>query len=134
MCFRREINPEQSALSLLPRHPVHDEKLGQRWIVVLAQGAMLLALKQLFFCCSRLSFSKNGVVRIDGFSTPDQYDDEALSLWTHENYEDDEFDLESIKYILGYIGDKFCQMVTSEKAAMTWVKKDGTCRLTLCVY
>ncbi|XP_075697251.1 putative JmjC domain-containing histone demethylation protein 2C isoform X4 [Rhinoderma darwinii] len=78
-----------------------------------------------FYYFRRLSFSKNGVVRIDGFSTPDQYDDEALSLWTHENYEDDELDLESIKYILGYIGDKFCQMVTSEKAAVSWVKKDA---------
>ncbi|KAG8552533.1 hypothetical protein GDO81_004562 [Engystomops pustulosus] len=78
-----------------------------------------------FYYFRRLSFSKNGVVRIDGFSTPDQYDDEALSLWTHDNYEDDELDLESIKYILGYIGDKFCQMVTSEKAAMSWVKKDA---------
>ncbi|RMC11765.1 hypothetical protein DUI87_11889 [Hirundo rustica rustica] len=71
-----------------------------------------------------LSFSKNGVVRIDGFSSPDQYDDEALSLWTHENYEDDELDLETSKYILDIIGDKFCQLVTSEKTAMSWVKKD----------
>ncbi|KAJ7398780.1 putative JmjC domain-containing histone demethylation protein 2C isoform X3 [Pitangus sulphuratus] len=71
-----------------------------------------------------LSFSKNGVVRIDGFSSPDQYDDEALSLWTHENYDDDELDLETSKYILDIIGDKFCQLVTSEKTAMSWVKKD----------
>lgn len=75
------------------------------------------------FC--RLSFSKNGVVRIDGFSSPDQYDDEAISLWTHENYDDDEVDIEMCKYILGHIGDKFCQLVTSEKTAMSWVKKDG---------
>ncbi|KAM8924254.1 putative JmjC domain-containing histone demethylation protein 2C isoform 2-T2 [Pelodytes ibericus] len=78
-----------------------------------------------FYYFRRLSFSKNGVVRIDGFSSPDQYDDEALSLWTHDNYEDDDMDLETIKYILGYIGDKFCQLVTSEKAAMSWVKKDA---------
>ncbi|KAM4636089.1 putative JmjC domain-containing histone demethylation protein 2C isoform 2-T2 [Discoglossus pictus] len=78
-----------------------------------------------FYYFRRLSFSKNGVVRIDGFSSPDQYDDEALSLWTHENYEDDELDLDTIKYILGYIGDKFCHLVTSEKAAMSWVKKDA---------
>ncbi|XP_063290225.1 probable JmjC domain-containing histone demethylation protein 2C isoform X1 [Pelobates fuscus] len=78
-----------------------------------------------FYYFRRLSFSKNGVVRIDGFSSPDQYDDEALSLWTHENYEDDDLDIETIKYILGYIGDKFCQLVTSEKAAMSWVKKDA---------
>uniref|UniRef100_A0A7M4EFZ9 Probable JmjC domain-containing histone demethylation protein 2C n=1 Tax=Crocodylus porosus TaxID=8502 RepID=A0A7M4EFZ9_CROPO len=78
-----------------------------------------------FYYFRRLSFSKNGVVRIDGFSSPDQYDDEAMSLWTHENYEDDELDLETSKYILDIIGDKFCQLVTSEKTAMSWVKKDA---------
>ncbi|NXU59722.1 JHD2C protein, partial [Turnix velox] len=78
-----------------------------------------------FYYFRRLSFSKNGVVRIDGFSSPDQYDEEALSLWTHENYEDDEPDLETCKYILDIIGDKFCQLVTSEKTAMSWVKKDA---------
>ncbi|KAM9325387.1 putative JmjC domain-containing histone demethylation protein 2C [Gastrophryne carolinensis] len=77
-----------------------------------------------FYYFRRLSYSKNGIVRIDGFSSPDQYDEEALSLWTHESYEDDDLDMDSIKYILNYIGDKFCQMVTSEKAAMSWVKKD----------
>ncbi|XP_059964883.1 probable JmjC domain-containing histone demethylation protein 2C isoform X2 [Mesoplodon densirostris] len=78
-----------------------------------------------FYYFRRLSFSKNGVVRIDGFSSPDQYDDEALSLWTHENYEDDEVDIETSKYILDIIGDKFCQLVTSEKTALSWVKKDA---------
>ncbi|XP_053766311.1 probable JmjC domain-containing histone demethylation protein 2C isoform X2 [Panthera pardus] len=78
-----------------------------------------------FYYFRRLSFSKNGVVRIDGFSSPDQYDDEAMSLWTHENYEDDELDVETSKYILDIIGDKFCQLVTSEKTALSWVKKDA---------
>ncbi|XP_031204493.1 probable JmjC domain-containing histone demethylation protein 2C isoform X3 [Mastomys coucha] len=78
-----------------------------------------------FYYFRRLSFSKNGVVRIDGFSSPDQYDDEAMSLWTHENYEDDEVDVETSKYILDIIGDKFCQLVTSEKTALSWVKKDA---------
>eukprot|EP00073_Rattus_norvegicus_P032670 XP_006256422.1 PREDICTED: probable JmjC domain-containing histone demethylation protein 2C isoform X2 [Rattus norvegicus] len=78
-----------------------------------------------FYYFRRLSFSKNGVVRIDGFSSPDQYDDEAMSLWTHENYEDDDIDVETSKYILDIIGDKFCQLVTSEKTALSWVKKDA---------
>ncbi|ERE92057.1 putative JmjC domain-containing histone demethylation protein 2C [Cricetulus griseus] len=78
-----------------------------------------------FYYFRRLSFSKNGVVRIDGFSSPEQYDDEAMSLWTHENYEDDEVDIETSKYILDIIGDKFCQLVTSEKTALSWVKKDA---------
>ena len=51
--------------------------------------------------------------------------DEAMSLWTHENYDDDELDIETSKYILDIIGDKFCQLVTSEKTALSWVKKDG---------
>ncbi|KAM6183261.1 putative JmjC domain-containing histone demethylation protein 2C isoform 2-T2 [Erethizon dorsatum] len=78
-----------------------------------------------FYYFRRLSFSKNGVVRIDGFSSPDQYDDEAMSLWTHESYEEDELDIETSKYILEIIGDKFCQLVTSEKTALSWVKKDA---------
>ncbi|XP_060048656.1 probable JmjC domain-containing histone demethylation protein 2C isoform X2 [Erinaceus europaeus] len=78
-----------------------------------------------FYYFRRLSFSKNGVVRIDGFSSPEQYDDEAMSLWTHENYDDDELDLETSKYILDIIGDKFCQLVTSEKIALSWLKKDA---------
>ncbi|XP_049646575.1 probable JmjC domain-containing histone demethylation protein 2C [Suncus etruscus] len=78
-----------------------------------------------FYYFRRLSFSKNGVVRIDGFSSPDQYDDEAMSLWAHDNYDDDELDIETSKYILDIIGDKFCQLVTSEKTALSWVKKDA---------
>lgn len=80
-----------------------------------------------FFChfsCS-LSYSKNGVIRIDGFSSPDQHDEEALSLWAPDAYEENDMELETSKYILSYIGDKFCQLVMSEKTAVTWIKKDG---------
>lgn len=31
-----------------------------------------------------------------------------MSLWIYENYEDDELDIEILKYILDIIGDKFC--------------------------
>lgn len=72
-----------------------------------------------------LSYSKNGVIRIDGFSSPDQYDEEAVSLWAPDMYEDNELDLETSKYILSYIGDKFCQLVMTENTAATWIKKDG---------
>lgn len=82
----------------------------------------------LFFSCHswcRLSYSKNGVIRIDGFSSPDQHDEEALSLWAPDAYEENDLDMETSKYILSYIGDKFCQLVMSEKTAATWIKKDG---------
>lgn len=78
-----------------------------------------------FFLISSLSYSKNGVIRIDGFSAPDQYDEEALGLWAPEGYEENNLDLETSKYILTYIGDKFCQLVMTENTATTWMKKDG---------
>ncbi|WP_204265085.1 hypothetical protein, partial [Klebsiella aerogenes] len=37
----------------------------------------------------------------------------------------DELDIETSKYILDIIGDKFCQLVTGEKTALSWVKKDA---------
>ncbi|XP_047673644.1 probable JmjC domain-containing histone demethylation protein 2C isoform X1 [Tachysurus fulvidraco] len=78
-----------------------------------------------FYYFRRLSYSKNGVIRIDGFSYPDQHDEEALSLWAPDACEENDLDLETSKYILSYIGDKFCQLVMSEKTAATWIKKDA---------
>uniref|UniRef100_A0A673KRV0 Probable JmjC domain-containing histone demethylation protein 2C n=1 Tax=Sinocyclocheilus rhinocerous TaxID=307959 RepID=A0A673KRV0_9TELE len=78
-----------------------------------------------FYHFRRLSYSKNGVIRIDGFSAPDQYDEEALSLWAPEGYEENNLDLETSKYILSDIGDKFCQLVMTENTATTWIKKDA---------
>ncbi|XP_052427313.1 probable JmjC domain-containing histone demethylation protein 2C isoform X1 [Carassius gibelio] len=78
-----------------------------------------------FYHFRRLTYSKNGVIRIDGFSAPDQYDEEALGLWAPEVYEENNLDLETSKYILSYIGDKFCQLVMTENTASTWIKKDA---------
>lgn len=74
---------------------------------------------------SRLSFSKNGVIRMDGFSTPDQFDDEALALWDPGVMQESHLDRTTAKYILSFIGDKFCQMVLTENTAASSVKKDG---------
>lgn len=62
---------------------------------------------------------------MDGFSTPDQFDDEALALWVPGVMEESHLDQTTAKYILSFIGDKFCQMVVTENTAATWVKKDG---------
>ncbi|XP_067858715.1 probable JmjC domain-containing histone demethylation protein 2C isoform X2 [Heptranchias perlo] len=78
-----------------------------------------------FYYFRRLAFSKNAVLRIDGFSTPDQYDDEAINLWLPSDSTDVDLDVESSKYILRNVGDKFCQIETSEKTAMTWLKPDA---------
>ncbi|XP_069756869.1 probable JmjC domain-containing histone demethylation protein 2C isoform X3 [Narcine bancroftii] len=78
-----------------------------------------------FYYFRRLVFSKNAVLRTDGFSTPDQYDDEAINLWLPRYSKDLNLDTESSKYILKNVGDKFCQIETSEKTAMTWLKPDA---------
>lgn len=79
----------------------------------------------LYLLPNRLSYSKNGVIRMDGFSNPDQFDDEAMSLWAPGAMEETHLDQTTAKYILSYIGDKFCQMVVTENTAASWVKKDG---------
>lgn len=83
------------------------------------------------FFPSRLSYSKNGVIRMDGFSTPDQFDDEALSLWVPGLLDESHLDSITAKYILSFIGDMFCQMVVTENTAATWVKKDGKVSLKM---
>uniref|UniRef100_A0A674MWP9 Probable JmjC domain-containing histone demethylation protein 2C n=1 Tax=Takifugu rubripes TaxID=31033 RepID=A0A674MWP9_TAKRU len=77
-----------------------------------------------FYYFRRLSYSKNGVIRIDGFSNPDQFDDEALSLWDPGVMQNSFLDKTTATYILSFIGDKFCQMVVTENTAAAWVKKD----------
>ncbi|XP_032890165.1 probable JmjC domain-containing histone demethylation protein 2C isoform X2 [Amblyraja radiata] len=78
-----------------------------------------------FYYFRRLAFSKNTVLRADGFSTPDQYDDEAVNLWLPRYTTNLNLDTESSKYILKNVGDKFCQIERSEKTAMTWFKPDA---------
>uniref|UniRef100_A0A673HV78 Probable JmjC domain-containing histone demethylation protein 2C n=1 Tax=Sinocyclocheilus rhinocerous TaxID=307959 RepID=A0A673HV78_9TELE len=82
-----------------------------------------------FYYFRRLSYSKNGVIRVNGFSVSEQTDEEAVMVWTGSS-EDQEgkkmrkMDLETSKSILALIGDKFCQLIKTEDTAFTWVKKD----------
>lgn len=90
-----------------------------------SKSVIFSSINILFLLPSRLSYSKNGVIRIDGFSTPDQFDEEALALWVPGPMEESHLDQTTAKYILSYIGDKFCQMVMTENTAASWIKKDG---------
>ncbi|XP_016310505.1 probable JmjC domain-containing histone demethylation protein 2C isoform X2 [Sinocyclocheilus anshuiensis] len=82
-----------------------------------------------FYYFRRLSYSKNGVIRVNGFSVSEQTDEEAVTVWTGSS-EDEEgkkmrkMDLETSKSVLALIGDKFCQLIKTEDTAFTWVKKD----------
>ncbi|XP_004708009.1 lysine-specific demethylase 3A isoform X2 [Echinops telfairi] len=75
-----------------------------------------------FFHFRRLQFNKHGVLRVEGFLTPNKYDIEAIGLWLPLNKNVVGIDLDTAKYILANIGDHFCQMVISEKEAMSTIE------------
>lgn len=62
---------------------------------------------------------------MDGFSTPDQFDEEALALWAPGALDESHLDQTTAKYILSFIGDKFCQIVVTENTAASWLKKES---------
>lgn len=62
---------------------------------------------------------------MDGFSNPDQFDEETLALWDPGVMQNSFMDKTTATYILSFIGDKFCQMVVTENTAAAWVKKDS---------
>ncbi|XP_066523040.1 probable JmjC domain-containing histone demethylation protein 2C isoform X2 [Hoplias malabaricus] len=82
-----------------------------------------------FYYFRRLSYSKNGVVRVDGFSVAEQTDEDAVKVWMSgfEDEDDDKrnMELNMAKYVLTLIGDKFCHLVQTENMAVSWVKKDS---------
>ncbi|XP_044519005.1 lysine-specific demethylase 3A [Gracilinanus agilis] len=75
-----------------------------------------------FFHFRRLQFNKHGVLRVEGFLTPNKYDMEAIGLWLPLAKNVVGTDLDTAKYILANIGDHFCQMVISEKEAMSTIE------------
>ncbi|KAM5227624.1 lysine-specific demethylase 3A [Ctenodactylus gundi] len=75
-----------------------------------------------FFHFRRLQFNKHGVLRVEGFLTPNKYDSEAIGLWLPLTKNVVGTDLDTAKYILANIGDHFCQMVISEKEAMSTIE------------
>ncbi|XP_006875927.1 PREDICTED: lysine-specific demethylase 3A isoform X3 [Chrysochloris asiatica] len=75
-----------------------------------------------FFHFRRLQFNKHGVLRVEGFLTPNKYDIEAIGLWLPLIKNVVGMDLDTAKYILANIGDHFCQMVISEKEAMSTIE------------
>lgn len=62
------------------------------------------------------------MLRVEGFLTPNKYDSEAISLWLPLTRNVVGTDLDTAKYILANIGDHFCQMVISEKEAMSTIE------------
>lgn len=71
---------------------------------------------------TRLAFTKKGVLRVEGFLTPQQSDSMAMGLWLPSLNAQEGLDLDISKYILANVGDQFCQLVMSEKEAMMMVE------------
>ncbi|XP_051715660.1 lysine-specific demethylase 3B isoform X3 [Ctenopharyngodon idella] len=75
-----------------------------------------------FFHFRRLAFTKKGVLRVEGFLSPQQSDSMAMGLWLPSLVAQEGLDLDTSKYILANVGDQFCQLVMSEKEAMMMVE------------
>jgi len=48
-------------------------------------------------------------------------------LWLCVSVYDPQMDVEMAKYVITHVGDRFCELVESEKEARTWVSQDGEC-------
>uniref|UniRef100_F6UNC1 Lysine-specific demethylase n=2 Tax=Ornithorhynchus anatinus TaxID=9258 RepID=F6UNC1_ORNAN len=75
-----------------------------------------------FFHFRRLIFTRKGILRVEGFLSPQQSDPDAMNLWIPSSSLAEGIDLETSKYILANVGDQFCQLVMSEKEAMMMVE------------
>uniref|UniRef100_A0A8C7ZXA8 Lysine-specific demethylase n=1 Tax=Oryzias sinensis TaxID=183150 RepID=A0A8C7ZXA8_9TELE len=75
-----------------------------------------------FFHFRRLAFTRKGVLRVEGFLSPQQSDAMAMGLWLPVPAVQEGLDLDTSKYILANVGDQFCQLVMSEKEAMMMVE------------
>lgn len=71
---------------------------------------------------TRLAFTRKGVLRVEGFLSPQQSDSMAMSLWMPVPAIQEGLDLDTSKYILANVGDQFCRLVMSEKEAMMMVE------------
>lgn len=76
----------------------------------------------LFLLVTRLAFTRKGVLRVEGFLSPQQSDSMAMGLWLPVPAVHEGLDLDTSKYILANVGDQFCQLVMSEKEAMMMVE------------
>lgn len=76
----------------------------------------------LFITLTRLAFTRKGILRVEGFLSPQQSDSMAMGLWLPAPAVQGGLDLDTSKYILANVGDQFCQLVMSEKEAMMMVE------------
>uniref|UniRef100_A0A2K6KYQ3 Lysine demethylase 3A n=2 Tax=Rhinopithecus TaxID=542827 RepID=A0A2K6KYQ3_RHIBE len=79
-----------------------------------------------FFHFRRLQFNKHGVLRVEGFLTPNKYDNEAIGLWLPLTKNVVGIDLDTAKYILLHIRQESLLFLYSLYSMNFWVT-DITC-------
>uniref|UniRef100_A0A2K5K065 Lysine demethylase 3A n=1 Tax=Colobus angolensis palliatus TaxID=336983 RepID=A0A2K5K065_COLAP len=79
-----------------------------------------------FFHFRRLQFNKHGVLRVEGFLTPNKYDNEAIGLWLPLTKNVVGIDLDTAKYILLHIRQESLLFLYSLYSMNFWVS-DITC-------
>lgn len=87
-----------------------------------AEEALFAENVFIFLLPTRLAFTRKGVLRVEGFLSPQQSDAMAMGLWLPAPAVQEGLDLDTSKYILANVGDQFCQLVMSEKEAMMMVE------------
>lgn len=102
-------------------HCIWKESCQNRWSN-LRQQLFVTEFILFFLPITRLAFTRKGVLRVEGFLSPQQSDSMAMGLWLPAPAVQEGLDLDTSKYILANVGDQFCQLVMSEKEAMMMVE------------
>ncbi|GFS09399.1 lysine-specific demethylase 3 [Elysia marginata] len=78
-----------------------------------------------FYAFRRLKYNPRGIVTIDGFSELPDADPDDIEPWLPRfPVMEPELDVETSKFIISKVGDKFCELVEQEKEAKTWAGED----------
>ena len=78
----------------------------------------------------RLRYSKNGFLTIAGFSELTDAENDDIDPWLpHVPLIEPKIDIETSKYIVAKVGDKFCELVQQEQEAKNLAGDDGMLKL-----
>ncbi|XP_019635647.1 PREDICTED: probable JmjC domain-containing histone demethylation protein 2C isoform X1 [Branchiostoma belcheri] len=79
-----------------------------------------------FYAFRRLKYSQKGFLMVGGFCDPDDCGKSDMDLWIpHWKDVEPALRADEAKYIITLVGDKFCELVTSEQVAKNWGTNDA---------
>ena len=83
----------------------------------------------------RLKYSQRGFVAIDGFSELTDAEQDDIDPWIPKfPIIEPRIDVETAKFIIGRVGDKFCELIQQEQDAQTCAGENGECTLILLIF